>query len=213
MNKTRAEVLAAIADAVDALCDPRSHTERAPYWDRSRNRKWRSHTTTQPGLIAQLAEVFTLTIQDEAGGSRRVPSSKPPGSFDAIALHTEITLGAAKWCWNVEVEQRDTVEGNLRALVGRAPVMDLDQAAELLDELVGWQRRAEVITGWRSPAFWPRVTCPVCSAWQSIAVNLDRQAATCRECLARWDAASIGILAGYVTAMAAAEHAPVRRAA
>jgi hypothetical protein len=215
-TKTRAEVLVGLADVVEALCDPRPHVERIPYWDTNRNRKWREHRTTQAGLLAQLAELFPASgAQIETGGSASKPAfgSRPPGAFEAVALHTEITIGAAKWCWNLELDQRDTVEGNLRGLVGAAARVDADRAAELLVELDGWRRRAEVVIGWRSPAFWPRVACPVCNAYQAVGVNLDRKAAWCRSCRSTWDAATIGVLAEYVRKVGDNRPAPTSRAA
>jgi hypothetical protein len=198
--KTRTEVLQKVAAVVEALCDPRRHVERVPYWDANRNRKWRAHSTTQPGLLAQLAALFPAAgVQAETGGSARpVFGSKPPGAFEAVALHAEITFGAAKWTWNLGLDQRDTVEGNLRALVGKAATIDLDEALKLVDELDGWRRRVEVVTGWRSATFWPRVACPVCEVVNAIGVSVERRTAWCVACEATWDVGTIGVLAEYV---------------
>jgi hypothetical protein len=212
--KTKAEALRKLAEVVEALCDPHRHVERVPYWDASRNRKWREHATTQPGLLAQLAQLFPASsVQIETGSSAAKPAfaSKPPGAFEALALHSEITIGVAKWAWTLGAAQRDTVESNLRALIGHVQLADLAEAVRLVDELEGWRRRAEVVTGWRSPPFFPRVACPVCDTYHAIAVNLARHQAWCSACSSSWDAETIGVLAEYVRQ--AGMDATTRRAA
>lgn len=198
--------LATLADLAEELCDARQHIERV--WDRDhhRNRRLRrAYTTTQPGLLAQLAEAVTeATAVPDDGGGHSVPGSRPPGAWEAMARHSAITVAAARWCWSLRVEQRDSVEGNIRALVGVGGQLDRDTLAALVAEARVWRHAAAVMTGWASPSFTPQVACPIvdCGRVNVIRVNLDRSIALCTACESRWSDddgdGSFAVLAAYV---------------
>lgn len=203
-----AVTVADLAALAEELCDPRQHVERV--WDRDahRNKRLRcAYVTTQPGLLAQLAEAVTeASSSPEDGGGHSVPGSRPPGAWEAMARHSAITVAAARWCWSLKVEQRESVEGNIRALVGAAAQLDSDALAALVAEARGWRHAAAVMTGWASPSFTPQVACPVvdCGRVNTIRVNLDRRLALCSACESRWsdedEDGSFAVLARYVEA-------------
>lgn len=199
-----AVTVADLASLAEELCDARQHVERV--WDRDKHRNKRmrrAHVTTQPGLLAQLAEAVTeSTAAPEDGGGHSVPGSRPPGAWEAMARHSAITVAAAGWCFYLEVAQRDTVEANIRALVGAASVLDANDLSALVADVRSWRHQAAVMTGWASPSFTPQVPCPIvdCGKSNTIRVNLDRQLALCTACESRWDGedGSFAVLAAYV---------------
>lgn len=192
------DLLTDIADVAGDLADARQHTERIPYWDTNRNRKFRTHVTVQPGLLAQLYECV-YPAQAEGDGPRRPhPGSRPPLALEALSTHTVITLAAARWCWSLRIDQRHTVEGNLRALVGAAATLDEDTALTLLSEMHQWRRWAAVQTAWESPAFAPYAPCPHCGIRTSLRINLAVQLAYCRNCQAAWDDTTLLDLAAHI---------------
>jgi hypothetical protein len=202
----RADMLQDIADCADALTDSRQHVEPVYTTDRSRNRKLSHvHRTMQPGLLAQVRERFEPGAQ--AAGFRSVPGSRPPLAFEALALHTVISLAAVRWLWSLRIELRNTDESNIRALVGAAGSMDSETQAALLFEMRTWHRRAAILTGWQTAPFRPRASCPNCGQ-QALVVNVESKSAFCNgfdprtnmPCGAWWDESTVGILAEHVRA-------------
>lgn len=196
-----------LADLADELCDVRQHVERIPYWDESRNRKHHVHKVTMPGLLAQMADLFAPSGDPDAGSPAAV--SKPPANWAALADHTVITLAAAKWCWNLRLNQRDTVEGNIRQLVGASGGLDSALRADLTRDVARWHRIAETVTGWRTAPADVRAPCPAlverdgqmveCKR-RTLRVNLSQSEAYCATCGTTWDHTSIGLLAETVRA-------------
>lgn len=221
------DTLTDIFDSAEALTDPRSHAEPRYEWDHNRHRKpLDPHRTVVPGLIQQLRELAEegASNSDESG-VRSVPSSSPPGAFDAVSLLAAITFGAA---WRVErvgLKARDTAESNIRAVVGEATRLDSDSQREIRAELRSWRRQAEVLTGWRTPPRELVAPCPQCNARGSLLAYADEDnpRARCTTCDASWaeiphaDEGSIRVLAAHViayqkrsgTTMAAARSAAV----
>jgi hypothetical protein len=204
-------------DQAAALTDPHQHTERIEVWDKNRHRKIRVHTTTQQGLLAQLAELMLPSGNPDP--SAGVAASRPPARWDAIATHAQITLDAARWCWNLRLEQRDTVESNIRQLVGVYPSMDPDDRKRLERSVWSWHRQAEIVAGWKSPPLDPCAPCPalvegVECGERSLRINLADVHAFCGSCGTEWDADTIGLLAESVRAYktATGEAAQARRA-
>ncbi len=201
-------VLADIADLAEVLCDPHQHTERFDYWDANRHRKVGRHVTVQDGLIHQLYEsVFRQTALD---GGHTAPASRPPLALEALSLHTVITIAVAKWCWQLRVRQRDSIEQDIRALVGKVPTVDSDTAHQLRADLRRWRSWCEVMTGWET-VFAPKgVPCPVveCGQTGTLRILLAAKRAFCRNpaqhpdgtpvCGATWDHDTIGLLADYI---------------
>lgn len=204
MADDRARMLQDIADTADELTDPRRHVEPIYTTDRHRNRKLSHlHAVTLPGLLAQVHDMFEPSAAADEG-ARTIPASRPPLNLEAINTHTVVVLAVTRWCWTLHLDLRDTVESNIRGLVGAAAALDSDTQAALLAELRTWRRRAAVLTGWQTAPFRPDATCPHCGSRRTITVNLDRKEAFCNgardgvSCEAWWDAGTIGILADHV---------------
>ena len=199
-----------LADVAEELCEPHQHVEQIVDRDPAdrRKRRRRIWATTQPGLISQLAEAAQNAAGGSAGGSegsgKGVPGSRPPGFWEALARHSAIAAETGRWCWDLKLDLRDTVEDNVRALVGLAPELDSDTAARLLADMRTWRHQAAVMTGWRQPDFAPAVDCPIvdCGRHATIRINVDRMLAWCSGCGSRWDdeAGSIRTLARYIEA-------------
>ena len=201
----RADMLQDIADVAAELCDARKHREPYTVWTPIRHRKTLHHETTRPGLIAELHALFEPGSTADERGARGY-ASRPPLNFEAAALYTVISGAVWRWVWSLKAELRDTVQGNVRLLVGAASQMDSDTQAALLSEMRSWQRRAAILTGWQSAPWRPSVPCPACAGMNTLVVNLADQSGFCnawlpgeeRNCDAYWNADTIGILADYV---------------
>ena len=199
-----------LVDLVSALTDPAQHVERVPYWDEQRNRKHRTHRTTMPGLLAQMAELMLPGTDPDAGAGK--PGSRPPGNWAAIADHTVITLEVSRWCWDLRLAMRDTVESNLRQLVGAT--MDGATRARFIRDVTRWHRVAQHVTGWKTPPAEVRAPCP---GWdehreaeckrRTLRVNYAESSAYCGSCGTSWSADNIGLLAETVRAYNAASGA------
>lgn len=199
-----------LADLADALCQPAQHVERIPEWDRNRNKKFRTHRTTMPGLLQQMADLMLPGADPDAGSGK--PGSRPPGNWAALADHALITVEVSRWCWDLRLDLRDTVEGNVRQLVGA--VSDSDARARLEKDVRRWHRVAQHVTGWRTPPAEVRAPCP---GWddrreaeckrRTLRVNYTDHEAYCSSCGTTWTADNIGLLAETVRAYNAASGA------
>lgn len=197
----RDKLLRDIADTADALTEPHQHAEPVYDYDHHRNRRMkRAYVTTQPGLLRALAEAIEPATKPEGDQRAAGYRSAPPLCLEAVSRLAVIHIAAVRWCWSLKVELRDTTESNIRGLVGAAGSLDDDTAHSLLDELRQWRTWAAVMTGWQSPAYSPKVNCPVdgCGKPNTIRINLARKSALCVECHATWDESTIGILADYI---------------
>lgn len=195
--------VADIAAVADELTEPHQHIERIPYWNGSRNKKIRVHTTIQPGLLAQLHASVADPVRDaEHLGGRQTPASRPPLALEALSKHVAIVIGVTRWCWSLRLEIRDTAESNIRALVGKASELDTETRRALYDEMRLWRRWAAVMTGWESDLFEPRVACPVCDKVGTLRVNLKAKQAFCNniDCAAGWsdEDGSLYVLADHI---------------
>lgn len=193
------DTLADIADAGDALTNPRFHSEPRWEWDANRNRKaLPPHRTTVPGLVQQLREaVEPGEGSDSSGGST---SGLLPGDINAVSLLASIEHGSRWRCLNWGITGRVTAEDHIRGLIGAAGRRTSDEALELRAELLSWQRQAEVITGWRTPSRPLNAPCPACDANGSLLARVDAEdpSAVCTTCGERWDSETIGLLARHV---------------
>jgi hypothetical protein len=188
-----------LLDTADELTEPHAHIERIPYWDINRNRKHREHRTTQPGLLAQLYEAAVDPVKvAQEGGGRIKQKSRPPLAIEAFSRYDDICAGALRWVTSIRLASRDTVESNIRALVGVAPRFDLDTLDALYQEMKTWRRWAAVMTGWQTQVFRPRITCPICSTRGSIFVNGTEQLAYCGECQSSWEGEDLADMAERV---------------
>lgn len=179
----------AIHDLAEELCDPHHHHAVIHDWV-NRNRKTRTHTTTQQGLLAQMAELYVAGGNPDSDHAH--PASKPPARWDALATHTTITIAAARWCHTLRLPQRNTVEGNIRALIGAWPTLDPDDRDQLHRDVARWHRQAEIVTGWQTPPMDPRAPCPALIDGQhecgrrALRINITEQQAFCGACGTEW---------------------------
>lgn len=213
-------VLSDIADLAELLCDPHQHTEQVPYWDANRNKKFRRHVTVQDGLLKQLHEAVSRQAGNDdsrAGGS----GSRPPLQLEALSKHAEIQVAVVRWCWELRVELRDTLESDVRGLVGAAGNAASEVQGDLRADMRRWRTWCEVMTGWET-VFSPKdVPCPVvgCGTVGTLRVLLAAKRAFCRNpavdeddelvCGGTWEEANIGVLADYIRSLTAG-HVPAR---
>lgn len=208
MSDDRASMLQDIAEVADELTDRRKHRQPYEVWTPSRHRRLQHWETDQPGLLEQLRELFEPGAGGEEGRRRKGDGPPTPLNLEAASLHTVITIAAFRWCSRLDVDQRATVEDNVRALVGAAAGVDSDRQAELLADLKGWHRRAQLLTGWTSAPFRPAAGCPYCDRGNVLVINLAAKSAFCanEECGAVWrdhgdadkDWGSIYVLAEHI---------------
>lgn len=194
------DTLTDIAEAGDALTNPRHHAEPRWEWDANRNRKaLPPHRTTVPGLIQQLRDATEPGESSEASGGGT--AGLLPGDINAVSLLASIEHGARWRCMAWGVAGRTTAEDHVRGLVGAAGRRTSDEQLALRAELLSWQRQAEVITGWRTPSRPLNAPCPACDANGSLLARVDAEdpSAVCTACAERWDSETIGILARHVT--------------
>ena len=199
----RDATLTTITRLAEALCDAGLHVERVRYWDNNRNEKYREWRTTQPGLLRQLHDGAVDPVRAPSDtGPRPTPGSRPPLALEALSTHAAICTHVGHWCFSLNLALRDTVEANIRALVGAAPNLDDDDLTALTVEVRTWHRWASVATGWTAPLFAPHVPCPACQVVGQLRVNLTAQAAHCRACQATWasDDGSLYRLGEYIQA-------------
>jgi len=205
-------VLDDITEAIEALCDPRQHSEPRWEWDHNRHRQpLKPYKTTQPGLIQQLRDMAEPGCDGEPGG-RGGPESVPV-AIDAVSLLAAITFGARMRAsqWAVDLSHRVTVEDYLRGLVGVVGRRPFDDQRVLRSELRSWTWQAEIITGWRTPPRELPAPCPQCEGpVGSLLAYADptNPRARCLACGARWaevperDEGSIRILGEHVNGYA-----------
>lgn len=191
--------LSSIADAVDGLCNP--ILVREPIYDQIRGHRKlvRLWTATVPSLITQLraaAQPGVAYMEDEASEGHSTPRSIPPARLEAVSALLRIEAAVGVWCNRANLAWRDSLAGNLRALVA-APLHSDDQA-ELLADLRRWHGWAAVLSGWQRAPWRPDAACPACDTRHSLRVHLANKRATCVECGAVWDEWTIGVLADHV---------------
>ncbi|MEU7617203.1 hypothetical protein AB0B27_14065 [Micromonospora rifamycinica] len=167
------------------------------------------HTEDHPGLLAQLDDVavYGVTSSADTPGARPVPQSRPPGTWEAVALYTDIDAEIAGWCWALDLPRRGSTQGDVRQLAGAAgePRIVTDVQVDALCRTMRlWRTRAQSLIGWITAAYQPRATCPVltCGRAGTLRVNLARKAGYCTACLSVWDDVdgSITVLAEHISA-------------
>jgi hypothetical protein len=195
-----------ITSLVEQLAEPYEHVEPIHSRDKHRNRRMRFvHAVMMPGLLAQLEERFEPgSVAADTFTAAPSYGSRPPVALDCLSVHTQITIAVARWLWALQIPQRDTVQANLRALVGAR--MSDDLAHNLIEHLDGWVRLCRVITRWSTPAYQPHgARCPVasCRRKSTLRINLSARSALCTTCGSTWDADGIEALATAISLEAA----------
>lgn len=181
------DIVAELRDLVDQLTNT-THV-RNPRHARDANGErvqLPDHTANLPGLVGQIAEIVWPDGGDSES-ARPVPSSRPPGNPQAMAVHLDMWIGVAKWHMRWCLTTRDTLESSMRQLLGRVMSEDSDTQEELLFELRSWRHRCEVVL--REAFNDPQVEapCPVEGCGQrTLRVNTQKKTARCTTCRARW---------------------------
>lgn len=206
---SRDELLEQLADDVKALVEPRKHVEpyRMEHPPGSRKVRWFGHPVAMPSLLNQLRAGGASSAE---GGTRGY-ESKPPFALDCLDRLLAIEAGSAAWVsWVLELRLRDTVEDNLRAMLGAAPSLPhvtdparVPPGEVSIRSIAGnahrWHGWASVLTGWTIPPFKPRASCPVCSSRRgTLRVRPDERTAACMHCGSTWDTATFGILVDHI---------------
>lgn len=190
------DILIDLRETADLLTDPRHHREPRYGLQGHHRVIIGHHITTQPGLLQQLADMaYPGASEDEdSGGGRSVPESRPPGDVDAISAYVVITLAVARWCWSLKLDLRDSVESNLRqavaTVIGRE---DRDTQIALLGEMRTWRNQCETITGWKEGAKQLKEPCPHCGERQ-LRVKHEGPTARCYACHVEWGPEALGVL-------------------
>lgn len=213
--RTRPDTRTALADAINELVDPSSHTERFRRDTRptgvettttrrgrvtarrvSRNE---TVTTTVPPLLGALRHACVpSSTQEQTGASGGAFESKPPLEVEAVAVYRGIRDDALRWARKFRIDTRQPLPGLLRALVS-APATE-DQLGNLNADARRWVREARLAVGLDAAPITVSEACPLCGARHAIVVHgvglaEDRQHAACSRCGVAWSPDQLGILA------------------
>jgi hypothetical protein len=199
MTKSRGDMLADLAAAVNELVEPRHHVETyETEIDKGtrRRRTRRRHLITLPGLLRSLVDAMEPGATGEIGAPAGY-ESRPAAELEPANVHRMITDQSAIWCRAFGI-QRETLSGRLRALVGaRHTDIQLDT---LTHEVQYWVRRARLATGWDAAPFTLNQPCPYCWAKNKLTITGDLEKARCGACGREWDEQTIGLLGAMLTA-------------
>lgn len=203
-----------------------SHPHSEPYTLERNGEQWQTrYHTTVPALIHQLVGVTDNTngSQEESGSQHG--KSRPAARIELLDTLILIDVEAGEWLdrlgYTIPANKIDpntqlTIVGSgciiaLSRLNGLYPSTDTCgrqshprekgepwccARGHLSHDIRRWWYQARIITGWDTPAFKPRATCPVCDVTGSLRVK--PEGALCVECRSVWDAQQIGLLAEHI---------------
>jgi hypothetical protein len=204
-DRTRAEHLVDLADAVRALTEPRHHVE---YLEESiseervtangrrkatRTRRRRAHHTTQPALLEALADAMIPGATGEPGAPAGF-ESRPAAELEPASVLRTIRDGATTWARQLGID-RDTLPRTLSALVGAAH--SDEQLARIAGDARSWVRRARLACGYDAAPRPLNQPCPYCGRG-GLVVSGDLESAKCIRCGVTWTVDTIGLLADMV---------------
>ncbi len=203
-----ADVLADLRDTADALTDPTQIRHPRHGWDHNRHKvTLPDHVVVLPGLLTQLGDMAYPGGRVDDTSGRAVPKSRPPGNPKALVAYLDIHIAVGRWTVQFGLGWRDTVESQVRQLLGAAPTQDHDDQLELLADMRRWLRQCEELTGLRERD--PELTapCPIEGCGQrTLRINLTGKTARCVSCGARWaeqeteHVGNLGVLARHIAA-------------
>lgn len=200
------DVVSRLSGHVNELATAYLHAEAYHTWA-GRNRSELLHIVRHPCLLDQLRELCDPANSTPTGEpvSGSGPASRPAANLDAVDLLIRIGQETLWWMAEAAITPRPHVEANLHALVGYAAgLTEPKTLTALARDVAGWHRRAQVVCGWRPPAYAPDVSCPhpTCGApprpGSGLRIGDDGQAAWCLSCDASWDHTTIAELADHV---------------
>ena len=190
-----------LAEAVDALTQPRTHRE--PYTRRTdagtvvHDR----HVTRVASLLEQLGASVTPSGETRLDSGHAVPGSRPTARIEAIDALMAIDVESTQLLAYAGGSERGDIAANLRALVGRMSTLNDDEQTEVARAAGRWVSRALSVTGWDVEPFRPDNTCPLCAEKRTLRVRVMTAFevhASCVACGETWTPDSIGLLAEHV---------------
>lgn len=198
----------------DLVVDLVEHTRHhEPYTVQRRNpdgthtlvtRRWQ---TENPPLLEQLGTAVAQSAAVEEG-PRAGFASKPAARIDAIDALARITRDVEAWLRRLDLPipyvpgVYGTSEVDLKVGVRRVAAAEQLEPRAIARDVRSWWILARTVTGWDSPAWRPRASCPNpdCEVVDGLRVRLDVSTAVCVECWEQWDETTIGILADHIIA-------------
>lgn len=215
-------------DMVDELT--RAHTHRERYNQDRAGENWNGHHVTEvPSLVHQLLGATPSSSGTEHGSAPvSKPNARIEAIDTLMLIDDEAERWLARLGADVPGDQIDPRTD--RPIPGSGTIAALRRAAshhrsvnhcgrerphyptgntgrpdcchrhQLHHDVRRWWRQARVISGWDSPAWRPRNTCPVCEQTQSLRINLVEQTGLCIECRSIWGPDEIGVLAEWIRA-------------
>lgn len=207
---TRGMLLADLADAINQLLEPRSHSEyvertitdtvvRRNGKIRQRTRKVRvAHAVQFPGLLEALREAAVPGATDTAGSTGASFESRPPAELEPTSVLREIRDDTDRYARALNMPAKPSLEKTLRALVSSNPTDT--QLANLAADARRWVRRARVATGFDAAPITLNQPCPYCGRRNSLVITADLNAGRCTACHTTWTPDTIGLLADMLTA-------------
>jgi hypothetical protein len=186
-----AAVISEIQGLAEELAEPHVHVEMVQYWSPSRNKKWRTHRTTQPGLLRQLHLAAVAPPvrgpDDVGGGSAGKPESRLPLALEAFSRWMDVKKAIENWCTTLALPRPTSPESGIRAIITTLAILDLDTLEAIAQDFKTWRRWAAVMTGWDQKILTPSISCPVCTSFRSIRIRCDLGEGFCSECQHSWD--------------------------
>lgn len=115
-----------------------------------------------PGLIARLDDLALRTSQPAASGGRSAPSSRPPGSLEALHWSTAIKAGAR--ILDMQLRGSSKIQRWDRALKALPPgAENTGRVGEVTSTVGRWHSAARTVLGLQAPARDMRhAVCLVC---------------------------------------------------
>lgn len=155
------------------------------------------HRVTAPPLLWQLenSQQGLGSIEERAGSGYQ---SRPAARIEALDVLLKIDREASAKIRELGHDDDRDTGGLLSLLGGLLPGQNETQVREIEDLVNRWYVLARVATGWDSPLWRPRNTCPNCESLGSLRVRLADLEAFCAECHVAWDKTTIGVLAEHL---------------
>lgn len=186
-----------LADMVRELTE--RHTHRQHYTVR-RGKTWfgEHHVTDVPSLVEQLQHASPSGQGEERNGGGY--ASRPAARLEALDTLMQIDREAARWVRWLGHNDPGSTAACIRLLHSLTPSMTALIRANVVRDVRRWWTWARIATGWDSPAWRPRNSCPVCGERGTLRINLVAELAVCVHdaCRETWDHSTLGLLADHI---------------
>lgn len=155
------------------------------------------HRVSMPSLLWQLAHASeTGSVNQERAGSGF--ESRPAARIETMDTLALIDREAAAQIRGLGLDDTRDTAGLLQQLGGLLPRLDAEDASEIVRLVSRWYTMARVATGWDSPHWRPRNTCPICQVQGTLRIRILEMEAVCVGCHGTWDSTEIGLLAEHM---------------